>query len=342
MTPKRIFVTGASGCIGHYLVEALIQETDHELFLLVRNPDKLKINVQARSGVTILQSDLCDIEQYSDLLKTMNCAVLAATAWGGDDVQDINILRNLQLIRLLDPTVCEQVLYFSTASILARDGQLLPEAIAIGSDYVRSKYVCYEKLAELKSAPKIITLFPTFVLGGGELTGFGEANRYPASHLSSGIADVAKWTSLIRFFQADGSFHFIHGRDIAQVVRHLIDHPLPESQNLVLGNEKITVNQAIADLCAYLNYRIYFQIPLLWLLEVFVVLFRIQIDAWERFCLQYRHFTYENPINPATFGLTVYCATMYDVLKLSGIPKPQKKFAIRNPKKIANDEQRLD
>ncbi len=339
MTSKRIFVTGASGCIGHYLVEALIQETDHELFLLVRNPDKLKIDVQARPGVTILRSDMRDIEQHGDLLKTMNCAVLAATAWGGDDVQDINILRTLQLIKLLDPIVCEQVLYFSTASILARDGQLLPEAIDIGSDYVRSKYVCFEKLTELH-APKIITLFPTFVLGGGELTGLSEGDRYPASHLSSGIADVVKWTDLIRFFRADGSFHFIHGRDIAQVVRHLIDHPLPESQNVVLGNEKITVNQAIADLCTYLNRRIYFQIPLLWLIDVFVVLFRIQIDAWERFCLQYRHFTYENPINPGTFGLPVYCATMFDVLKLCGISRP-KKFVIRN-RKITNDEQRLD
>lgn len=48
MNAKKIFITGASGCIGHYLVETLIQQTNHELYLLVRNRDKLKIDSKAR------------------------------------------------------------------------------------------------------------------------------------------------------------------------------------------------------------------------------------------------------------------------------------------------------
>ncbi|HET8679970.1 MAG TPA: NAD-dependent epimerase/dehydratase family protein, partial [bacterium] len=44
MTPKRIFVTGATGCIGHYVTDALIRETDHELYLLVRNPSRLRVS----------------------------------------------------------------------------------------------------------------------------------------------------------------------------------------------------------------------------------------------------------------------------------------------------------
>jgi nucleoside-diphosphate-sugar epimerase len=83
MNPKRIFMTGASGCIGHYIAEALIQETEHELFLLVRNPNKLGFDYEARPGITILQGDLRQIEYFGDLLKTMDVAILAATAWGG-------------------------------------------------------------------------------------------------------------------------------------------------------------------------------------------------------------------------------------------------------------------
>lgn len=315
MTSKRIFVTGASGCIGHYIVEALLQETEHELFLLVRNPDKLKFDVHVRPGVTILKSDMRDIEQYSDLLKTMDCAVLAATAWGGEDVYEVNVLKNLQLLSLLDPKVCEQAIYFSTASVLDRQNELLPEAAQYGGDYVRSKYACYQKLSELEIFPKITTLFPTLVFGGGE--------RYPYSHISSGVADVVKWTKLIKFFRADGSFHFIHGRDIAQIVRYLVDNPPGENQprKLVLGNEKVTVNQAIEEVADYLNERTYFRIPLLWLAEFFIFLFRIQVSEWDRFSLRYRHFTHLNPVSPATFGIPTYCATVYDILKLSGIPR---------------------
>ncbi|WP_310413618.1 NAD-dependent epimerase/dehydratase family protein, partial [Chamaesiphon sp. OTE_8_metabat_110] len=46
----RILVTGASGCVGHYISETLIQNTDHELFLFVRNPVKLQVDIKARPG----------------------------------------------------------------------------------------------------------------------------------------------------------------------------------------------------------------------------------------------------------------------------------------------------
>lgn len=308
-------MTGASGCIGHYLSEALIQETDCELYLLVRNPNKLQVNTQFRPGVTVLKGDLGNIEQFADLLKTIDTAVLAATVWGGVDIFEINVNKTLQLLNLLDPARCQQVIYFSTASVLDRHSQLLKEAGEIGTDYIRSKYEVLSKLSELAIAPRITVLFPTLVLGG-------DAQK-PYSHLSAGLPDVANWIKIARFFQADGSFHFIHGRDIAQVVKYLIDHPPQGSQprQFVVGQKQLTVNQAIEEICAYLDKKIYFRIPLyLSLANLFIVLFRIQMAAWDRFCLRYRHFTYENAINPASFGLPNYCATLSDALKIHGIP----------------------
>lgn len=117
MNAKKIFITGASGCIGHYLVETLIQQTNHELYLLVRNRDKLKIDSKARPGIHILESDLREISRWKDILKTTNVAILAATAWGGtQEVFDINVIKTIKLLRLLNPEVCQQVVYFSTAT----------------------------------------------------------------------------------------------------------------------------------------------------------------------------------------------------------------------------------
>ncbi|NET38204.1 MAG: NAD(P)-dependent oxidoreductase [Cyanothece sp. SIO1E1] len=312
---QRIFVTGASGCIGHYIAEALIQETTHELFLLVRNPAKLGFDYNARSGITILSDDLRHIERHRDLLKTIDTAVLAATSWGGaEEVFDINVVKTIQLMNLLDPKVCQQVIYFSTASILGRNNQPLKEAGELGSDYIRTKYNCFQQLPKLAIAPQITTLFPTLVFGG-------DAQK-PYSHLSSGLPEITKWIKLARFFRADGSFHFIHGRDIAQVVHHLINHPPQSDQprQLVLGNPSMSVNQAVEEICTYLHQRIYFRIPLaLWLANVFINLFRIQMAAWDRFCLSYRHFTYEGPVNPLTLGLSPYCASLSDVLAAGGI-----------------------
>lgn len=320
MTSKRIFVTGASGCIGHYIVEALIQETNHDLFLLVRNLDKLKLDYNSRPGITVLEGNMREIEQFTDLLKTMDCAILIATSWGGaEEVFDINVVKTIRLLNLLDPEVCRQVLYFSTASILDRNNQPLKEAGEIGTDYVRSKYNCFQQFSKLAIAPNIITLFPTLLLGG-------EAGK-PWSHISGGISQESKWINLIRFFSIDGSFHYIHSKDVAQVVRYLVDNPLAEEDchNLVLGNPAITADQAIAQACAYLNKRLYFRIPLTQkLLDIIFGLFRIEIAPWDRFAMKYRHFVHTNPVNPATFNLPLYCANFADVLRLSGVPQKKK------------------
>ncbi|HEY9622862.1 MAG TPA: NAD(P)-dependent oxidoreductase [Crinalium sp.] len=318
---KRILLTGASGCIGHYIADMLIQKTPHELFLLVRDPQKLKFDYHARPGVTILQADLRDIDHFSKLLKTMDGAILTATSWGGtQEVFDVNLVKTIRLMNLLDPEVCQQVIYFSTASILDRTNRPLRQAGELGTDYIRSKYICHQQLSKLAIARRITTVFPTLVFGG-------DATK-PYSHLSGGIHDVPKWMNLIRFFKADGSFHFLHAQDIAQVVVHLLEHPPEpgEPRELVLGNPRVTVNQAIEEICRYLHKRIYFRIPLsTQLAELFIALFRIQMAAWDRFCLSYRHFSYLNSVHPATYGLTPYCPTISDLLRVSGVTSTQTK-----------------
>lgn len=308
-------MTGASGCIGHYIAEALIQNTEHDLFFLVRDPKKLKFDYESRPGVTILQGDMRQIERFGDLLKTMDVAILAATAWGGQECFDVNVIKNIQLLELLDPQVCQQAIYFSTASVLDRNNQPLKEAGQLGTDYIRSKYDCLGRLSKLKIAPKITSVFPTLVLGG-------DGNK-PYSHISSGIGEVVKWFDIIRFLKADGSFHFIHAKDIAQVVQHLVDHPPDESnRKIVLGNKSMTVNEAVAEVGAYLGKKSYLRVPLtLWSANFLIAAFKIQMEAWDRFSINYRHFTYQNPVSPETLGLTTYCPTFTDILKISGIPR---------------------
>lgn len=312
---KRVFITGASGCIGQYITETLIRETPHELYLLVRNPDKLKVPLDARSGIHVLSADLREIDRFADILKTIDCAILTAAAWGGwQDCHDINITTPRVLMDLLDPQVCDRILYFSTASLLDRENNLLPEAGDLGTDYIRSKYEFLQQLPNHPLHDRTMVLFPTLVFGGDE--------EKPKSHLTSGLPDVMKWSRWIRFFKASGSFHFIHARDIAEVVKYYVDADTPKTGWFVLGNQPYTVDRAISELCKYLNKRIYFRITLSpWLIDFFIATFKIQMAAWDRFCLQYRHFIYQNPVNPTQLKLPSYCETLSDVLQASGIPK---------------------
>ncbi len=319
MSQKRILITGASGCIGHYISELLIQNSEYELYLLVRNPEKLQIDTQARTGIHILQGDMQKIQDLAELLKTIDVAVLTATAWGGAGTFDINVVKTIELLNLLDVEGCQQVIYFSTASVLDSKNLPLKEAGELGTDYIRSKFDCLRRFPKLAIAPKITKVFPTLVIGGDE--------NKPFSAVSSGIPEVTKYIDLVRFLKADGSFHFIHAKDIATVVKYLIDNPPKEeeSKNYVLGQEQITANEAIEEICGYLDKKIYFRIPLFSsLADVIIKIFNIQMAAWDKFCMKYRHFTYDEIVNPSTFNLPNYCATMSDVLKTSGVEVKKK------------------
>jgi nucleoside-diphosphate-sugar epimerase len=303
--PERIFITGASGCVGHYLVESLLEQTDWDLYLLLRNPAKLKVRAteEQRSRLNILAGTMQDMGKYQELLGTINYAVSTAACWGGtEEVYSTNVDKTLELFSYLDPAVCDRAIYFSTASILDADNQLLPEAETIGPDYIRSKYICLQKLESSPISDRLITVFPTLVFGGDR--------EYPKSHLSAGLAEVAAKVGLLRWLKADASFHFIHGKDIAQIVTHLLTQPISElksktfPQRLVLGMERMTANQAIAETSSFYGKSVGWQLGLnLPLIEVLIKLFNIKVGDWDYFCMQQRHFTYQ-VTRPESFGLT--------------------------------------
>jgi nucleoside-diphosphate-sugar epimerase len=311
----RIFVTGASGCVGHYVSETLIQNTDHELFLLVRDPAKLKVDTTVRPGINVVQGDMNEIGLLADLLQTIEVPVLTAAGWGGVSALAVNYTKTHELLNLLDPTVCKQVIYFATESILNSKNELLPEAGELGTEYIQSKHKCFASLSEFAIADRITTVFPTLVLGGDDTK--------PYSYLSADLPSVTKYAGLLRWITADGSFHFIHGKDIAEVVRYLIEHPETAAKydrKVVMGNKLVEVDAGIKEICSYLGKPVIFQVPIsIGLINIIIKLFNIKMTEWDNFCLQNRHFKHDPIVNPATFGLPNYASTLSDVLRTRGI-----------------------
>jgi nucleoside-diphosphate-sugar epimerase len=295
--PKKVFITGASGCVGHYLIEMLLAKTDYELYLLVRDRRKLQIDISDRSNVHVIEDPMQNIGNHKDLLRTMEFVVSTAAAWGGEEAYVVNRDKTIELFSMLDPQVCERAIYFSTASILDSQNQIIPEAGQIGTPYIASKHACLETVENSIIRDRLITVFPTLVFGG--------APDKPYSHLSKGLKDILKYVPYARFLKADGSFHFVHAIDIAQVVTHLLTAPsVPASPaRLVLGMQKLTAEDLVAQFCEYLNLKVGWQLSLNpFLIDAVIKLFRIEVAAWDRFCISQRHFTYDI-VSPETFGL---------------------------------------
>ncbi|MEB3166127.1 MAG: NAD(P)-dependent oxidoreductase [Cyanobacteriota bacterium] len=325
--PPRILITGASGCVGQTIAERLYRTSDAELLLLLRDPAKLRTVPANDPRITLLVGDLRELGPHAGAIASADRIIHTATAWGDPErAHQVNVVAVKELLRLTDPERLEQVIYFSTASILDRRLQLLPEAEIHGTEYIRTKAQCLRELEEHPLASRIVAVFPTLVFGGRIVPG----DPHPTSYLTAGLGEAVRWLWLARWLRADASFHFIHAADISIVCAHLATQPHtanPEPgqgvlRRLVLGQPAITVNDTVRRLC---RWRRSWWPPLGidlqgWLIEGLIRLLRIEVNAWDRFSIRQRHFVHEPISPPERFGHVSVAPTLEAVLEQAGVP----------------------
>jgi len=299
---SKVFVTGITGCVGHYIFDLLVSNPDYELYFLVRNPKKMMRDFSSYPNVKIIQDEMKNIEKHAELLAQMDYVIHVAAGWGG---RETNYRDTIALFRLLNPAQCKRVIYFSTASILDSNNNPMEQADKFGTSYIQSKYRCYQHLAQLKIYDRIVTLFPTWVLGGDE--------RHPYSHAMSGIIKVPKRLWLLRFFTFDLKFHFIHAQDIALIVDYLLKNEV-SCKKYVLGNPLISASQLIKEICDYYHKKIYFRIKISpSFVKLVTLVFGKKLLDWDKFCLTQSSF--EHKVAAAkTFGISSEHENVADVL----------------------------
>ncbi len=313
--------------MGQHIAAQLYRETDAELLLLLRDPAKLTAVPADDPRITLLVADLRDLTAHAGAIATATRLIHTATAWG-DPVRarQVNVEAVKQLLAFTSPEWLEQVIYFSTASVLDRQLQLLPEALSEGTEYIQTKALCLQQLESHALAAKIVAVFPTLVFGG-RVDGQGP---FPTSYLTAGLGEACRWLWLAKWLRADASFHFIHAADIARVCVHLATHPHqanPEPgqgqlRRLVLGQPAIGVNDTVTQLC---QWRRSWRPPLGldlrgWLIEALIKLLRIEVNAWDRFSIRQRHFVHDPVSPPERFGLVSHAPTLAAVFETAGLP----------------------
>jgi nucleoside-diphosphate-sugar epimerase len=326
--PQRILITGASGCVGQHIADLLYRETDAELLLLLRDPARLTAVPADDPRITLLVGDLRELEPHAAALASATRVIHTATAWGDPErAMAVNVVAVKRLLELLDPRRLEQVIYFSTASVLDRRLQLLPEALSEGTEYIQTKALCLQQLEAHPLAERIVAVFPTLVFGG-RVDGRGP---FPTSYLTAGLLQACPWLWLARWLRVDASFHFIHAADIARVCAHLATNPHranPEPgqgplRRLVLGQPAVGVNDTVRRLCRWrgLGYPPFGLEIRPWLVEGLIRLLRLEVTRWDRFSIRLRHFVHEPISPPERFALVSHAPTLEAVLADAGLPR---------------------
>lgn len=275
---EHVFITGASGCVGHYLIQECLKQPHLHIHVLVRHPKKLQFSSKDFQRITIHQGDFKAIEDHKDTIHQMDYIIHSVTEWwGADQTHLVNVEKTKSFFMMTNPDRLKHIIYFSTASLLGKGNTVVKEAEQFGSDYIRSKYHAYHMIKTLPIADRITTVFPTMVFGGDSL--------FPQSHITKGVSQAFHYLKWIRYIHVDGAFHFIHAADIATLAVHFMQTP-PKNRDVVLGNQAISVKDTIHVLYTA------FKIPPLFRIHVtyktilrLAKVFRIKIGPWERYCI---------------------------------------------------------
>lgn len=313
----RVLITGASGCVGRYMVEEFLAHTDHDLVCLVRDAGKLPVPEAAAGRVTVLEHDLREVEAYAPRLGHIDCAFLVATSWGGDDAYAVTRDANLALADALITAGCPQLFYFATASVRVPGGGLFPAAGEHGTDYIKSKFQLVEGMEERRATAggtEITGIYPTLVFGGRR-----EAPAVPLSHFANLMGDLRPYARLLQLISADARFNIVHAHDIARVCR-IVAGRTGQPDRLILGNPATDVDTLIVQFLSVLGRRK----RTLWKIRprqvdlVLKVLPMIQLSPWDRFSVDYPDQSHPDAVNPASYGAPVVMPDLASGLRSIG------------------------
>ena len=104
MKNEIILITGASGSVGQYVASWLIENSSAELFLWVRDPQKITSIDVNHPRVKVLVGDLREPNKFKEEISKVNRVIHTATAWGDPTrAKQVNILAVKNLLNLLNP-----------------------------------------------------------------------------------------------------------------------------------------------------------------------------------------------------------------------------------------------
>lgn len=291
----RIFLTGATACVGHHVAHALAR-AGHELDLLVRDPARLR-PLPGGARYEVIRGDLYEPAGYAARLAEAEYVVHAAADRGpvAGRGNDVNVEGTRNLLTGLDPGRVRRILYFSSSSLLRTDGSLLPEELFSDHAYLASKFRGLQEVRASPLAGRTVTLYPTVV--------FGWDAGHPPAHDSLSLRAILGWGWLLRRVRIDAFFHYLHARDIGRIVERLVARDRAGEEiraEYILGNPPLTYAQCVEAVTGR-SHRPWFTLTGNRMARL-APLFRFTLSKYDRYALDDPYFVYATT-DAAAFGL---------------------------------------
>jgi len=256
-TPKRVLVTGATGCLGRHLVDALADE-GAEIRALVRgSSDTTHLD---QRGVEILRGSLVDEDDLTAAVRGRDIVFHAGgmviddptdtseALW--NEIQRVNVAGSELLARQAAAAGVQRLVFVSSLRIFGfgnqmrcpEDGERTPADL-----YARGKTLAEEALQTVgrETGLEVVNVRPRFI--------YGDHDRYVLPRLVEQA--TKKRTAIVR---PRALCDVVYVRDCVQALLLAADRPVAgESYNITSG-ETLTLRDLIAEVGRALGNEVRF------------------------------------------------------------------------------------
>ena len=243
----KIFVTGATGFVGHHVAKALA-EKGADLRLLVRKSSKLS-NLEGISGDTVV-GDLSKPDSYAPALRGCDAVMHVAADYrlwirDPDAMYRANVDGTRDLLKLAREARVRRVVYTSSVATMAfrTDGIVVNEDTPVSINdmvghYKRSKFLAEQQaIAAAQDGQQVIILNPTTPIGPND------SKPTPTGRI---FVDF-----LNRKFPAyvDTGLNLVDVSEIARIHAAALEVGKP-GRRYILGGENLTLKQILDKMSA--------------------------------------------------------------------------------------------
>ena len=242
----RVFVTGGTGFIGHYVVKALL-EKGHEVVVATRHPNKVP-TLRANPNVSFVEAALTDFEKMGEGLVGCDACIHVALGWGDTPTSMLmnDTRATVALLEMSARAGCKKFIMTSSTSAMGRVRSEMLESTsnmpidlygatkAAGEAFVLGFSHGYgSQFPEVEMKRNIIR--PGYTFGN---PAFPDGCSQPDRRFFE-MAYAVKENRDIHIIKNDGT-QFIHASQQAEIYIKLLESDYNEEIFLGLGSEWIS------------------------------------------------------------------------------------------------------
>lgn len=237
---NKVLITGAAGCVGHFMVSEFLS-SGYQVIAL----DRPHSDIPRHENVSVIEADIATYDFpatiFEDVTTVVHAAAIVDISKKWDELSAVNYFATKKIYDASQSAGVKYFIFFSTGSVYANGKVPYKEdsPVFASNDYVRTKLMSEEYLITRKAPPIVNIIRPSLI--------YGPRGKVLAAGLATLPSLVSLFGGHTLNLTGGPKSNWVHAKDVARAVVFLAEHPQPHGEIFnVAGDDTIPIGDIFA------------------------------------------------------------------------------------------------